>query len=667
MSTPAELFDFYFRYKWGPAEFEDFQAGMVDTVRVSAGSLVNGAVLSGAEISPSGGGMVLAVTAYVANGPDGYTHISETTKNVTIATAHATLPRIDMVVSRAIETTTQSITRPTSPFDSVPFRRRQDCELVVLSGTASATPSDPTPSTNDVVLTRVYVPAASVAVAQNQIEYGARDVPGSNNMLLENTSQSESRLKPYRSAIDTIGIKPSQSRGYGSPVGLVYLSATTASKFPRDGSDNFNNADTFLNFTTGAITGGDAVSLDFTPSMPTAGNSIVACVSLSVDDELSVRFGTVGTLTQCLNGVENQVTTGAGSINPPEKNMILAFVIITSANGSAISNMRIIDARGQFYAGTYESAIDRAKTTLRHPLANIALRHFTYVSSTADANEWNAIVSGGGYMSALARTGTGNRGMHSVDGGQSWSAQSGAQDNTWERICYSESLNLFVAVASDGTNRVMTCTPGGGAWQLRTAAAAKPWVSVCRSESLNLFVAVATDASTSSVMTSADGITWVTRTTPAIRFEDVIWSEKRKVFVACGPTSTTGVMTSPDGIVWTQRTTPAGTLAQAVAYSEKLDRFLCVVYSGSGGDMDIISDDGGITWTQTVLGGANRVIWVDELEVFVKITTMQYSFDGETWLNPQTGANGTDIAFDSNYTRFVVTMITGADRIGLSV
>merc|ERR1712070_220752 len=86
-----------------------------------------------------------------------------------------------------------------------------------------------------------------------------------------------------------------------------------------------------------------------------------------------------------------------------------------------------------------------------------------------------------------------------------WCPQAAAEANKWQDVTYGN--NLFVAVASDGTNRVMTST-NGTTWTARNAAEANSWRGVTYGN--NLFVAVA-KSGTNRVMTSADGTTWTAR------------------------------------------------------------------------------------------------------------------------------------------------------------
>ena len=127
-----------------------------------------------------------------------------------------------------------------------------------------------------------------------------------------------------------------------------------------------------------------------------------------------------------------------------------------------------------------------------------------------------------------------------------WVAQSATEDNNWLSVTYGG--GLFVAVASDGTNRVMT-SPDGITWTAQGAAEPNPWYSVTYGG--GLFVAVSFNG-TNQVMTSPDGITWTARSAAeANGWASVTYGGG--FFVAVSLNGTNRVMTSPDGITWTAR------------------------------------------------------------------------------------------------------------------
>jgi hypothetical protein len=78
----------------------------------------------------------------------------------------------------------------------------------------------------------------------------------------------------------------------------------------------------------------------------------------------------------------------------------------------------------------------------------------------------------------------------------------------------------------------MTSSTGTGTWTARTSASATTWHSVCWSDTLNLFIAV---AQSGSVMKSPDGITWTSVTVPAtVALQSVCIGDPKKLFVSVG-------------------------------------------------------------------------------------------------------------------------------------
>jgi hypothetical protein len=118
--------------------FQEYMDAIVDGV-----SGVN-FVCAGCDVTAQGSpDMTCAVSAGVACSND--TYFSVTAGNVTITTAHATLPRFDLVV-----------------VDSAGAK-------AVRAGTAATNPKPPNRTANDVLLAAVYVPAADTTIATNQI------------------------------------------------------------------------------------------------------------------------------------------------------------------------------------------------------------------------------------------------------------------------------------------------------------------------------------------------------------------------------------------------------------------------------------------------------------------------------------------------------------------
>ncbi|MBI4137000.1 LysM peptidoglycan-binding domain-containing protein, partial [Candidatus Roizmanbacteria bacterium] len=265
---------------------------------------------------------------------------------------------------------------------------------------------------------------------------------------------------------------------------------------------------------------------------------------------------------------------------------------------------------------------------------------------------------------AVASTGT-NRVMTSPDG-FTWTARSAAEANTWSGVTWSPELNLFVAVSAAGTNRVMT-SPNGITWTARSVSVSS-WQSVTWSPALNLFVAVA-NSGTNRVMTSSDGITWTLRTAAEANFwRSVTWSPELGLFAAVAESGTNRVMTSPDGINWTARSAEAsGWLG--VAWSPELSLFVAVANAGTN---RVMTSPDGITWTSRTAAEANlwrSVVWSPELNLFVAVANtgtnrVMTSSDGITWTSQTVTANNwLSVTWSPYLNRFVAVGNTGTERV----
>jgi hypothetical protein len=134
----------------------------------------------------------------------------------------------------------------------------------------------------------------------------------------------------------------------------------------------------------------------------------------------------------------------------------------------------------------------------------------------AEANPWRSVAYGNNLWVAVASSGT-NRVMTSPDG-TTWTARPAAEANPWRSVAY-DGNGLWVAVADDGTNRVMTSATNGAGWASFPSAAANEWRSVAYGE--GLWVAVSSSGSGDRVMTgSSNGSTWTLQSSAA----DQLWN-----------------------------------------------------------------------------------------------------------------------------------------------
>jgi hypothetical protein len=348
-SATVPLYNFYFRYKWSDVDFAGWQTGMVDTVHGALEGGFGAAVMKGLAVTP-GSGMHINVSVGIAIGPTGYLHVLGAPAVVSIATADATNPRRDFIVARPLSVDDTFITRPTLPFDSVPLKKLQETQILAIAGTAAATPAYPSIGSDDVILAAVRVAPSASSFAQTDINMHIRDIAGKYNNFQQSQARFDDRLRPFVSTNQILGIKPSQLfEADGFNRGFTYVSSSVASRFPQNGASQITDADTLVNFQSGAVTGGDAITPDFTPTIPSAGNCIVAAVSLNTNDTLNIQYGVTGTRAQCFAAVYNQTQGGgAGSIVAPTNSMPICYAMLSSKDGSNITELELLDARTPF-------------------------------------------------------------------------------------------------------------------------------------------------------------------------------------------------------------------------------------------------------------------------------------------------------------------------------
>lgn len=120
----------------------------------------------------------------------------------------------------------------------------------------------------------------------------------------------------------------------------VFFEQGSPTLFPKSSSGNYSGGGTvFIDFQTGAITGKDESSPNFTTQIPSSGQHIACTAALNRSSELVLFYGTQGTLTQVQNGVLSGNLTYLG--NQPIDTLKVFTVILTSTNGvnlSSISN-----------------------------------------------------------------------------------------------------------------------------------------------------------------------------------------------------------------------------------------------------------------------------------------------------------------------------------------
>jgi hypothetical protein len=219
--------------------------------------------------------------------------------------------------------------------------------------------------------------------------------------------------------------------------------------------------------------------------------------------------------------------------------------------------------------------------------------------------------------------------------------------STWTNVCWSPSLNLFVAVSSSGKDQFANSS-NGSVWNKSNYSASKEGMDIrgiCWSTELNLFVAVSRNG-INRVLTSANGTDWTSRSTPGgvnNSWTDICWSKELNLFVAVANAGVNRVMTSGDGINWSVPASVSGNLTinslsyLKVCWSKGLNMFIATSNSSVVGNNIIKSFDGIVWFVSTSLNANLRSIcWSEELGMFVAISTtgtnkIMTSTNGELW------------------------------------
>lgn len=344
MANNANAFFYWYRrYKVRAVDMNAFQAAMVETARALGEGVVGAAVLRGFAVTPVSG-FSLSVAPGIANAASGYLEVMNDTVVLDASDAvDPSLPCRSLLVATPELVDANFINSPTVPMAQVPLNQLQKATVQLLVGTPASNPEYPAKGPNDVILAGIIAPAGATSLVQSMLDYEVRDSIGVNSLIGQNQVRFDDRMRPYRFAAKILGIKPSQNIG-SAPFGFSYPGRLTPSLFPLN-AGSFNPADTFVDFSTGAISGGDTTTPAFTPVVPAANNSVICMVTLAQNDTMRFNFGDpTGTFDQCVAAIRNQQFTGPGSMPILDGNFGIAYAIITSFGG-VISDIQVLDGR----------------------------------------------------------------------------------------------------------------------------------------------------------------------------------------------------------------------------------------------------------------------------------------------------------------------------------
>lgn len=268
-------------------------------------------------------------------------------------------------------------------------------------------------------------------------------------------------------------------------------------------------------------------------------------------------------------------------------------------------------------------------------------------TDAASQNDWRGVCWSPSLnlFCAVANNGSGGGRVMTSPDGLTWTTRPFTAQDGWVAVCWSPELSLFVATAIFGTNRAMT-SPDGINWTVRTTPNSNPFFGVCWSPALSLFVAVA-NGGTNRVMTSPNGVNWTARSEGETNsWLSVCWSPALGLFAAVSNGGTHRVMTSPNGTAWTARTAAATLDWRSICWSPELGLFCAVAASGVSNRVMTSTD--GINWTAQVSAADSQwdsVCWSPELGRFCAVSVggestnkIMISDDGIVWVVSEDGA-----------------------------
>lgn len=164
------LYEFYFRYKWAPADFAGFQDALVGCVRDAFGAVFGPALIDGGVVAPSGSTRAVTVQPYIAINDDGFLNVQNDITLASVTANSSGNPRKDLIVARPKLVNGTMISRPTSPFDSVPLTILQETEIVVIAGTPAGSPAYPSKAAGDVIIAGLAVANGATSFSSGNID-----------------------------------------------------------------------------------------------------------------------------------------------------------------------------------------------------------------------------------------------------------------------------------------------------------------------------------------------------------------------------------------------------------------------------------------------------------------------------------------------------------------
>jgi len=257
------------------------------------------------------------------------------------------------------------------------------------------------------------------------------------------------------------------------------------------------------------------------------------------------------------------------------------------------------------------------------------------LTSTYPESQWKSVCYGNGIFVAVTDATYAPNFVMTSEDGIIWIGRTGVV-GLWQEVCYGN--GIFVAVGISGTNKVMY-SANGIDWTGVNCGLDQAWISICWSDTVGLFVAVASSGTGNRVMTSPDGINWTSRTSAA----DNTWQSVcygGGLYVAVASDGTYRSMYSANGIDWALTASSINYGAASVCWSSELSLFVLVTSNG-GAVGPVYSSTDGMSWTEKAIAGANgawkSVIWDSVNGLFVAVGSLathsvMYSSNGTSWI-----------------------------------
>ena len=256
--------------------------------------------------------------------------------------------------------------------------------------------------------------------------------------------------------------------------------------------------------------------------------------------------------------------------------------------------------------------------------------------------------------------------------GINWTSQSVA--NTWNKVCWSPELNIFVAISGNNNNSCIVTSSDGNNWTNRIVPSGCKLSAISWSPELNLFVIVCNHFTTSvdKVITSTNGINWtlVNAGMSAYLWACICWSAELNMFLATS-TSTSIYMTSSDGFKWNLcQDMLCNIFPTCICWSKDLQLFIAIdVFTSPNNNCNILYSPNGYIWYRNSSNSIKSnneytsIIWNSEYKQFLTVSGNSVSgtnYDSNTFrvvvlnsiIPSSSSATGSSITF-SNTNKYI--------------